>query len=287
MKKIFKSRRIKKFKLNFLVKLLLVSFFLSLILSKFNIFYSDSFINKLKKISLNEFEIDNIKLNGEYLINVGLSSFDDIEFTKEVFNEKEYKNKESNPRIYIYNTHQTEEYATLSNYNLTPTVLTASYILKDKLKDYGIDSIVEDSDLKTDMNNLGYSYNQAYSVSRTWLEKLNNKNLDLYIDLHRDSLSYELSNVVLDDKDYAKIMFVVGTNHDYSNNIKVVNGLIENIESINKSISRGIFTRNYIYSQDYSGNCVLIELGGPESTYESISNSLDVLALAIKNYLGE
>ena len=137
------------------------------------------------------------------------------------------------------------------------------------------------------MNNLGYSYNQAYSVSRTWLEKLNNKNLDLYIDLHRDSLSYELSNVVLDDKDYAKIMFVVGTNHDYSNNIKVVNGLIENIESINKSISRGIFTRNYIYNQDYSGNAVLIELGGPESTYESISNSLDVLALAIKNYLGE
>lgn len=287
MKKIFKSRRVKKFKLSFLAKLLLVSFFLSLILSKFNIFYSNEFINKLKKVSLNEIEISDIKLNGEYLINVGLSSFNDIEFTKEVFEQKEFQNTVSNPRIYIYNTHQTEEYATLSNYNLTPTVLTASYILKDKLNDYGIGSIVESSDLKTDMNKLGYSYNQAYSVSRNWLEKLDNESMDLYIDLHRDSLNYELSNIDVDGKDYAKIMFVVGTNHDYSNNIKVVNSLIENIESINKSISRGIFTRNYIYNQDYSSNCVLIELGGPESTYESISNSLDVLALAIKNYLGE
>ena len=287
MKKIFKSRRIKKFKLNFLVKLLLISFFLSFFLSKFNIFYNEKFINKLKKISLNEIEISDIKLNGEYLINIGLSSFDNIEFTKEVFKQKEISKSKISPRIYIYNTHQTEEYATLTNYNLTPTVLTASYILKDKLKNYGIESIVESSDLKKEMNRLGYSYNQAYSISRNWLDKLENENMDLYIDLHRDSLNYEFSNAIIDGKDYAKIMFVIGTNHDYSANLKVVNNLLENIESINKSISRGIFTRNYIYNQDYSSNCVLIELGGPESTYESISNTLDVLALAIKNYLGE
>ena len=111
MKKIFKSRRIKKFKLNFLVKLLLISFFLSFFLSKFNIFYNEKFINKLKKISLNEIEISDIKLNGEYLINIGLSSFDNIEFTKEVFKQKEISKSKISPRIYIYNTHQTEEYA--------------------------------------------------------------------------------------------------------------------------------------------------------------------------------
>jgi len=136
------------------------------------------------------------------------------------------------------------------------------------------------------MKNNGYNYNQAYTLSRSWLEKLNNHNLDLYIDLHRDSLNYDLSNIIVDGKDYAKIMFVVGTNHDYEKNMNVVNSLISNIESINKSISRGVFTRNSIYNQDYNNNCVLIELGGPESTYESISNSLDVLSLAIKNYLG-
>ena len=287
MKKIFKSRKIKKFTINFLVKLLLISFFFAFILSKFDVFYKDNFIYKLKNISLSEIEFDNIKLNGEYLINVGLSSFDDIKFTKEVFKQIDIEKDNINPRIYIYNTHQTEEYRVIENYNLTPTVLTASYILKDKLNDYGIDSIVETSDLKDDMNRMGYNYNQAYRVSRSWLEKINKESMDLYIDLHRDSLDYELSNVSVDGKDYAKIMFVVGTDYDYEANMKVVNKLLSNIESINKEISRGIFTRKSIYNQDYSSNCVLIEVGGPESTYESVSNTLDVLALAIKNYLGE
>lgn len=288
MKKIFKSRKVKKIRLKKWIKLLLISFLFAYFLSKCNIFSSNKFIELLKSTSINEIQYSDIKLNGEYLINVGLSTFDDITFTKEVFKQEE-KDIEptTNPRIYIYNTHQTEEYATLENYNLTPTVLTASFILKDKLNDYGIESIVETSDLKTDMNKNGYNYNQAYRVSRSWLENLNLENLDLYIDLHRDSLNYELSNINIDGKDYAKIMFVVGTDHDYEANMDLVKKLVSNIESINKDISRGIFTRKSIYNQDYSSNCVLIELGGPESTYESLSNSIDVLALAIKNYLGE
>ena len=286
MKKIFKSRSIKKFHLKKGIVLLLISFLCAYLLSKFNIFSNEKVIELLKKTSISKISVNDIKFNGEYLINVGLSTFDDITFTKEVFKEIK-KEVSTKPRIYIYNTHQTEEYATLSNYNLTPTVLTAAYILKDKLNDYGIDSIVETSDLVTEMNNMGYNYNQAYRVSRSWLEKLNDESMDLYIDLHRDSLNYELSNIMVDGKDYAKIMFVVGTDYDYESNMMVVNKLIEKIESINKDISRGIFTRKSIYNQDYSSNCVLIELGGPESTYESLSNSLDVLSLAIKNYLGE
>jgi len=284
--KIFKSKRIKKIRLRKIIKLLLISFLCAYILSKVKVFKNEKIINILKKTSMNEIVETNIKLKGEYLINIGLNTFDDIKFTKEVIKQEKKEEKELTPRIYIYNTHQTEEYRTLENYNLTPTVLTAALILKDKLNDYGIESIVETSDFEKEMKNNGYNYNQAYTLSRSWLEKLNNHNLDLYIDLHRDSLNYDLSNIIVDGKDYAKIMFVVGTNHDYEKNMNVVNSLISNIESINKSISRGVFTRNSIYNQDYNNNCVLIELGGPESTYESISNSLDVLSLAIKNYLG-
>jgi len=284
--KIFKSKKKKTIRLKKGIKILLISFFSAYILSKFNIFYDEKILEVLKNTSINEFVIRNLRLKGEHLINVSLSTFDDIQFTKEVFKQKNIQKIELKPRIYIYNTHQTEEYRTLENYNLTPTVLTAALILKDKLNDYGIESIVETSDFEKEMKNNGYNYNQAYTLSRSWLEKLNNHNLDLYIDLHRDSLNYDLSNIIVDGKDYAKIMFVVGTNHDYEKNMNVVNSLISNIESINKSISRGVFTRNSIYNQDYNNNCVLIELGGPESTYESISNSLDVLSLAIKNYLG-
>lgn len=287
MKKIFKSKTSSKKKFKKIFVLLLMSFFSAYFLNKLEIFHNEKFIELLKKTGMNEITETGIDLKGEYLINVGLSTFDDITFTKDVFKQGEIQKENLENKIYIYNTHQTEEYRTIENYNLTPTVHTASYILKDMLSDYGIGTIVEDNDLKTDLNNMGYTYRQAYKVSRSWLEKLNNPNLFLYIDLHRDSINYNLSNVIVDGKDYAKIMFVVGTNYDYQENMNVANSLIQEIEKINKSISRGVFTRFSVYNQDYNKNCVLIEVGGPESTYESVSNSLSVLAAAINNYLGE
>lgn len=288
MKKIFKSKRVKSIYIKKIVILLLISFFASYALSKIKLFNNNNFIELLKNTSMNEIKNNNFNIKGEYLINVGLTTFNDIKFTKEVFRQNNIKKNIGEPRIYIYNTHQTEEYRTIENYNLTPTVHTAAYILKDMLREYNINVIVEDSDLKTDLNNMGLSYNDAYTVSRNWLEKLNNETLDLYIDLHRDSVQYEYSNIKVNGEDYAKIMFVVGMNHDYENNMKVVDKLLKEVESINKSISRGKYLRKTaIFNQDFNKNCVLIELGGPESTYESISNSLRVLALAIKNYLGE
>ena len=156
------------------------------------------------------------------------------------------------------------------------------------LKEYNIGVIVEDSDLKTDMKKLGVNYNNAYQVSKYWLNNLNKNDLKLYIDLHRDSIGHNLSNVTVEGKDYAKIMFVMGNNYDYKDNLDVATKLVNELEKINKDISRGIFTRkNSVYNQDFNKNCVLIEIGGPESSYESVSNSLKVLALAIKNYIGE
>ena len=286
MKKIFKSKKNKKRYFKKMISVLLISFLLLYFSGKKIITKNEGVIDLLKYTSLNQINNTNIKLKGTYLLNIGLNSFNDIRFSKEVF--KEEKRKLGEVRIYIYNTHQTEEYKTIENYNLTPTVYTASYILKDMLKEYNINSIVEDSSLVEELNSKGLTYYDAYDVSRSWLEKLNNNDLDLYIDLHRDSIKYEYSNIMVDGKDYAKIMFVVGMNHDYEKNMVVVDKLINEIEKINSKISRGKYLRKTaVFKQDFNSNCVLIELGGPESTYESISNSLNVLALAIKNYLGE
>lgn len=288
MKKIFKSKKYKRISYRKIIFILLISFSFAFILSKLSIFKNNNFINLLKKTSVNELDFKNINIKGEYLINVGLTNFDKIKFDKVMFKEVDKDEEELKPRIYVYNTHQTEEYRTIENYNLTPTVHTASYILKDLLKQYNIGVIVENSDLKTDMNKLGVNYNNAYQVSKYWLNNLGMNDLELYIDLHRDSVSYNLSNVTVDGVDYAKIMFVMGNNYDYYDNLAVAEKLVSEVEKINKTISRGIFTRkNSVYNQDFNKNCVLIEVGGPDSTYESVSNTLSVLALAIKNYLGE
>ena len=288
MKKIFKSKKYKRISYRKIIFILLISFSFAFILSKLSIFKNNNFINLLKKTSVNELDFKNINIKGEYLINVGLTNFNKIKFDKVMFKEVDKDEEELKPRIYVYNTHQTEEYKTIENYNLTPTVHTASYILKDLLKQYNIGVIVENSDLKTDMNKLGVNYNNAYQVSKYWLNNLGMNDLELYIDLHRDSVSYNLSNVTVDGVDYAKIMFVMGNNYDYYDNLAVAEKLVSEVEKINKTISRGIFTRkNSVYNQDFNKNCVLIEVGGPDSTYESVSNTLSVLALAIKNYLGE
>ena len=288
MKKIFKSKKYKRISYRKIIFILLISFSFAFILSKLSIFKNNNFINLLKKTSVNELDFKNINIKGEYLINVGLTNFNKIKFDKVMFKEVDKDEEELKPRIYVYNTHQTEEYKTIENYNLTPTVHTASYILKDLLKQYNIGVIVENSDLKTDMNKLGVNYNNAYQVSKYWLKNLGMNDLELYIDLHRDSVSYNLSNVTVDGVDYAKIMFVMGNNYDYYDNLAVAEKLVSEVEKINKTISRGIFTRkNSVYNQDFNKNCVLIEVGGPDSTYESVSNTLSVLALAIKNYLGE
>ena len=288
MKKIFKSKKYKRISYRKIIFILLISFSFAFILSKLSIFKNNNFINLLKKTSVNELDFKNINIKGEYLINVGLTNFNKIKFDKVMFKEVDKDEEELKPRIYVYNTHQTEEYRTIENYNLTPTVHTASYILKDLLKQYNIGVIVENSDLKTDMNKLGVNYNNAYQVSKYWLNNLGMNDLELYIDLHRDSVSYNLSNVTVDGVDYAKIMFVMGNNYDYYDNLAVAEKLVSEVEKINKTISRGIFTRkNSVYNQDFNKNCVLIEVGGPDSTYESVSNTLSVLALAIKNYLGE
>lgn len=288
MKKIFKSKKYKRISYRKIIFILLISFSFAFILSKLSIFKNNNFINLLKKTSVNELDFKNINIKGEYLINVGLTNFNKIKFDKVIFKEVDKDEEELKPRIYVYNTHQTEEYRTIENYNLTPTVHTASYILKDLLKQYNIGVIVENSDLKTDMNKLGVNYNNAYQVSKYWLNNLGMNDLELYIDLHRDSVNYNLSNVTVDGVDYAKIMFVMGNNYDYYDNLAVAEKLVSEVEKINKTISRGIFTRkNSVYNQDFNKNCVLIEVGGPDSTYESVSNTLSVLALAIKNYLGE
>ena len=55
----------------------------------------------------------------------------------------------NNPLVYIYNSHQLENYnnSNLEIYGITPNVLMASYLLKEKLNKNGISTIVEDTNL--------------------------------------------------------------------------------------------------------------------------------------------
>ena len=312
MKVKFKSRnKIKRtlLKAFILILVLLVSF-----ASTFKIFYDSIVINidnntyldylvsdAFSRVSLSDFT--NLS-STEFLLkySLGIESFntglDDSEITEVVVSEvdeEDLTNKE--PLVYIYNSHQTESYKSefLESFNINNTVYLASHILKEYLDDLGIPAIVEENSIVDILNTNGWKYGSSYKASRILLEqaKEDNPSLCFFIDLHRDSASYERTMVEIDDKKYAKIMFVVGLKHEnYEPNLNLANYLNEKIKSINSNLTRGVLEKgnsgaNGIYNQDFDQNTILIEVGGQYNYIEEVNNTLKVFAEVLYDYFEE
>lgn len=202
--------------------------------------------------------------------------------------ETEVINEVSNPLVYIYNTHQKEEYdgTYFKGYNITPGVLMASYILQNKLKEYGIESLVEETDIYNHMSIYGFTnpYSSSEKIVAGVLKKY--PNLKLIIDLHRDSPEYKYTVADIDRTKYAKIMFVQGTNYkDYKENRKVVEKLESTIESKYPGLSKGILDKTDDFNQYLNNNMILIEIGGYQNNMEEVTNSINAFSYAIEEYL--
>lgn len=199
-------------------------------------------------------------------------------------NNKNNDDPNKEPIIYIYNTHQSEEYISdsLSNYNITPTVYIVSNILKKELEKYNIYSVVEDESIKEILSNNNWQYKDSYKASRELLNKTKDKypTIKYYLDLHRDSIS---STTTINDKEYAKMMFVLGMNHtNYEKNEKLMLNINNYLENKYPSVMKNmLYANKNIFNQDFNENCFLIEIGGNKNTLEEVYNSTLILAEAI------
>lgn len=202
----------------------------------------------------------------------------------------------TDPVVYIYNTHQLEGYsnANFEEYNITPNVLMASYLLKEKLNKVGIPTIVETSNISDFLNLNNWDYSRSYQASKFFITDTLNQypNLKLLIDLHRDAIPASASTTVIDGKSYAKVLFVVGMEHENANaNLELANLLSNKIKEKYPTLSRGVMKKegpgvNGIYNQNLSPNSVLIECGGTDNSIEEVMNTLEALVVVIKEYLG-
>lgn len=203
----------------------------------------------------------------------------------------------NNPRVYIYNTHQLEAYssANFEEYNITPNVMMASYLLKEKLNKLGISTMVETSNITDFLSINGWDYASSYKASRFYMLDAVNKynSLELLIDLHRDAINKNLSTVEINGKSYAKVLFVVGLDYEnYEPNLNLANKLNEMIKLKYPGLSRGVMKKkgsgvNGIYNQDVADHVILIECGGMENSIEEVMNTVDVLSTIIYEYLGD
>ena len=276
------------------------------------LYYFYNYIYNLEIIVSNNKYINNI-LNDSFNISISklLDNINKNIFNKPTFFLKEqlkYSNestlvtsnlleKKESPIVYIYNSHQGEQYSYkyLEDYNIVPTVLTASYMLSEKLSNLGINTIVEENNILEYMNNHNLNHAGSYIASRYFIQEAMKKynSIELYIDLHRDAIKHNDSYVKIDGKDYAKTLFVIGLeNPKYQNNLNIVEKLNSIIVNKYPSLSRGIMKKqgygvDGVYNQDLSSNVILIEIGGHENNIEEVNNTLDLISTVIKEYLNE
>ena len=230
--------------------------------------------------------------NKKFSDPVSFLSFNDKTFSriKEVSSIKKNVNNGSSKlvKVYIYNTHQTEEYAS-NVYGITPSVRTVSDILYSELKSNGISSLVEKRDIIKETKKRGYDYTGTYTVSFDYLtdSKKNNPSLEYFFDLHRDSITGEYARTKINEKDYATMMFLVGASHDdYQKNVNNVNIMKKYLDDNYPGLVRDTYIQKKCsFFQDYSSKMFLVEIGGPDNTLEEIYNTTKALSLAIKYYM--
>lgn len=283
MRKKFISKRRKKrdFKvpvLSIIIVLVLVGTFK--FLEKTDISIDDK---RLVKILLNSYEkekmfnIDVPKDPVFYLQNNYIEkTFQEIKEEK-----PEIVNKE--PLIYIYNSHQSEEYkaSTFAEYDVRPSVMMADYILEEVFQKNSYPTIVEERRISEVLANNNWKYVYSYRASRVFLEDIivMHPSLKYFIDVHRDSLEHDRTYINIEGKDYARTIFLIGLeNEGYEENLafteKINNKLNEKYPGLSKGIyKKGGPTVNGVYNQDFSNRTILIEIGGYESTTTEVLNS--------------
>lgn len=199
------------------------------------------------------------------------------------------------PIVYIYNSHQLENYnsSNLEVYNIKPNVMMASYMLRENLNNAKINTIVEETDVTEILKVNNWTGSSAYKVTRMLINdaKSKNKNLNYFLDIHRDSVSKDKTTIEINGKSYARFYFVIGLeNKNYEQNMKFATKLSDMLNSSHKGISKGILQKqgknvNGVYNQDIHKNVLLIEVGGVDNTIEEVKNSIDVLSNVLIKYI--
>lgn len=260
--------------------------------------------NKLKKSVLDEdvnyvnfnvsklveSKINKVINNPSTLLNDTIKNVKQVEVETKKTSVSDKKNensiKKEEPVIYIYNTHQTEEYVDYSVYE-------AAKKLNDMLNKNSYTSYFEEQSIKVFLEQNDMKYYKSYTASRKYLGEaiIKYPSLTYFFDIHRDSVLKNKSTLFYNDKSYAKVLFVVGTDNPNNQiNYENANKLNELIKSKVPNISRGIAKHggkgyNGVYNQDVSENTFLIEIGGKENTKEEVENTINIIYEAILEYV--
>ncbi|WP_100010587.1 stage II sporulation protein P [Lentibacillus sediminis] len=202
--------------------------------------------------------------------------------------------------VFIYNSHNRESFlphlpgvtdpnrAQHREVNITKV----SDRLAKGMEANGIGTNVSDTDVVAMLNDRGMTHAQSYQASRNVVEEAfaSNDDLTYIFDLHRDSVSRDITTTEINGEVYARIMFVVGAEHEnYEQNLALATKFHEMIEAKYPGLSRGVLAKegagtNGVFNQDLSGNSLLVEFGGVGNKLEELYRSADAVADVFADY---
>ena len=214
-----------------------IKFFLLFIIFSLSLYFSFDYLCK-QNINIDNKELvyylledASLKRSGSGFFKKQFSSFTEpynllnMKIAKLYNKEKKaVKEIEVKPLVYLYNSHQTEEYAktTLAEYAVNPTVTINNYIMLDVFQKNNINTITEERSIREVLNLNSWNYAASYKASRIYMEDVKKEypSLKYFIDLHRDSLKKDKTTIQIGDKSYAKIIFLIGLeNANYQKNL--------------------------------------------------------------------
>jgi len=201
------------------------------------------------------------------------------------------------PVVLIYHTHATESYLLTEESEYVETergrtedtrynVIAVGDALQEALESRGFTVIHDTTNVE------GEDITSAYSRSLLVMQQY--ENIDLYIDLHRNSSNQRgrsENTITIDNVPYAKLFFVVGTGigtyegeydalPDWKNNYTFALSLTEQIAAKQPNLVKPIRLKVGRYNQ-HMGLCLLAEIGTNADTLEAVLNSVPYLADAI------
>ena len=202
--------------------------------------------------------------------------------------------------VYVYFTHNRESYIPYlkgvndpdSAYHSQFNVTKIGDQLRTSLEDRGIGTFVDKTDIQGNLNKKHLSYTKSYQESRPVVQAAmaSNRDLNYFIDIHRDSQRKPQTTVSINGKSYARLAFIIGgKNPNYEKNAKLAKELHDLLQKKYKGLSRGVMVKNAagsnsIYNQNLSENALLIEFGGVDNTFEELYRSADALADVLSEF---
>lgn len=202
--------------------------------------------------------------------------------------------------IYIYHSHSRESFLTYFKdtdkpedaYHSKANITLVGEMLGKALEKRGVGTKVDSTDIVQELSLKGLDFNSSYKLSgeRVRSARTENKDLEIFLDIHRDSLRKDSTTKEINGENFARLLFVVGTGHEkYESNLLFTEGLDKLLATHYPGLSKGILKKdssqgNGVYNQDVSPNSVIVEIGGVDNTLEELNRTTEALADVLSDY---